>query len=159
MVEKRSAYQNGKCVSTDQTENTASTNEHTLSKLPASRARPHVAGGRRLDCARCGAGAAHTMSPASAAASAGQAADDDVEEGDDAADDGLEDGADAVDDGHEDGADRSEDGFDLCGLSVGMLGRIGEDARGGRRTQETTAPMLTVVVLLCCCCFFRVLRC
>ena len=54
--------------------------------------------------------AASRTAPATAA---GQARDDDVEQGDDAGDDGLQDGADAVDDGHQAGADGLEDGLDL----------------------------------------------
>lgn len=50
------------------------------------------------------------------ALAAGEAGDDDVEDGDDAGDDGLQHGADAVDDGHEAGADGLEDGFDLVGV-------------------------------------------
>ncbi|KAM9882151.1 hypothetical protein VDGL01_03675 [Verticillium dahliae] len=50
--------------------------------------------------------------PATAAA-AGEARDDDVEEGDDAADDGVEDVADAGDDGCEAVSDGAEDGLDL----------------------------------------------
>lgn len=55
--------------------------------------------------------AAHS-SAAAAGAVARQAADDDVEDGDDAVQDGLEDRGDAVDDGHEGGADGLEDGLD-----------------------------------------------
>jgi hypothetical protein len=56
-----------------------------------------------LDCTR----RLHAA-PTTAATSTGQAADDDVEEGNDAVDDGCEDGTDAVDDGHEDVTDRAE---------------------------------------------------
>lgn len=56
----------------------------------------------------------HTRTMSSAATTAaGEARDDDVEEGDDAVNDGGQDSADAVDDGHEDIADRAEDGFEL----------------------------------------------
>jgi hypothetical protein len=51
--------------------------------------------------------------PPLAGATAGQAGDDDVEDGDDAGDDGVEDGADPVDDGHEAGAYGLEDLFYL----------------------------------------------
>jgi hypothetical protein len=44
-----------------------------------------------------------------------QAADDDVEEGEDAIDDDEDDGGDGMDDTHEDGADGAEDGLDLRG--------------------------------------------
>lgn len=57
------------------------------------------------------------LSPAATAA--GQARDDDVEEGDDAVDDGGEDGADAVDYGHQHGADGLAETAQLWGLSVG----------------------------------------
>lgn len=53
------------------------------------------------------------MSPTPAAASAGKARDDDVEEGDDPGDDGLEDGADAINNGHEAGTDGLKDGLAL----------------------------------------------
>jgi hypothetical protein len=46
-------------------------------------------------------------------ATAGQAADDDVEEGDDAVEDGLEDGGDGVDNAHETSANCCEERFDL----------------------------------------------
>jgi len=59
-----------------------------------------VVGGTRL----------HAASTTSSA-SAGQARNDDVEEGDDGVDDSGADGADGVDDGHEAVADRAEDGF------------------------------------------------
>lgn len=52
-------------------------------------------------------------SAASTSATAGEAGDDDVEDGDDAVDDGVEDGANSVDDGHEAGADGSEDALNL----------------------------------------------
>ena len=58
---------------------------------------------------------APTTSPTPTAASAGEARDDDVEEGDDAGDNGLEDGTDAVHNGHEAGADGLQDGLDLWG--------------------------------------------
>ena len=48
-----------------------------------------------------------------AAPTAGQAGDDDFEQGDDAANNGLEDGADGVDNGHEAVAYGLEDSFDL----------------------------------------------
>ena len=44
---------------------------------------------------------------------AGQAGDDDVEEGDDAINDGGQDSTDSVDDGHEAAADGAEEIFDL----------------------------------------------
>lgn len=53
---------------------------------------------------------------------AGQAADDDVEEGDNAVDDGSAGGADGVDNGHEHIADGAEDGFDLVVVSIGGCG-------------------------------------
>lgn len=52
------------------------------------------------------------MSTTSTAA-AGQAGDDDVEEGNDAGDDGLQDGSDAIHDGHEASADGLQDGPEL----------------------------------------------
>lgn len=55
--------------------------------------------------------AAASSSPAGAVA--GEAADDDVEDGHDAVEDGFEDVADAVDDGHDAGADGLEDRLDL----------------------------------------------
>ena len=48
-----------------------------------------------------------------ATATAGEAGDDDIEEGDDAVDDGGQHGPDAVDDGHQTVADSAEDGFEL----------------------------------------------
>ncbi len=48
-----------------------------------------------------------------AGAAAGEAGDDDVEDGDDAVDDGVEDAADGVDNGHEAVADGLEEGFHL----------------------------------------------
>jgi hypothetical protein len=48
-----------------------------------------------------------------ATAAAGEAGDDDVEDGDDAVDDGGQHGPDAVDDGHQAVADGAEDGFEL----------------------------------------------
>ena len=51
-----------------------------------------------------------------AAATAGQAGDDNIKEGDDTVNDGGQDGPDAVDDGHEAGAYGLEDGFDLWDL-------------------------------------------
>jgi hypothetical protein len=53
-----------------------------------------------------------TLPPASAAA-AGQARDDDVEQGDDGVDDGLQSGGNGVNNGHDAVADRAEDGLDL----------------------------------------------
>lgn len=50
--------------------------------------------------------------PAAAHAVAGEAADDDVKDGDDAVDDGLDDGGNAIDDGHESRADGLEDRLD-----------------------------------------------
>lgn len=51
--------------------------------------------------------------PTSSATSAGQARDNDVEEGDDAGNNGLENGADTVNDGHETCPDGLEDRLDL----------------------------------------------
>ena len=48
-----------------------------------------------------------------ASLAAGQAGDDDVEQGDNAVDDSHTHGADGVDDGHQDISDRAEDGLDL----------------------------------------------
>lgn len=59
-------------------------------------------------------GPPRTMTSAPAA-TAGEARDDDVEQGDNSGDDGLQDGPDAVDDGHQTGADGLEDGFNLRG--------------------------------------------
>jgi hypothetical protein len=53
-----------------------------------------------------------TPAPASSAA-AGQARDDDAEEGDDGVDDGLQSGGNGVNNGHDAVADRAEDGLDL----------------------------------------------
>jgi len=50
--------------------------------------------------------------PAAAASSAGQAADDDVEEGNDGVDDGPEDTGDGVNDRHDAVANRPKDGLD-----------------------------------------------
>jgi len=50
--------------------------------------------------------------PPSATASAGEAADDDAEEGDYGVDDGLETSSDGVDNGHDAVADCPEDGLD-----------------------------------------------
>ena len=50
---------------------------------------------------------------AAATATAGDAGDDDVEDGDDAVDDGGQHGPDAVNDGHQAVADGAEDGFEL----------------------------------------------
>ena len=82
-------------------------------------------------------------------ATAGEAGDDDIEEGDDAVDDGGQHSPDAVDDGHQAVADSAEDGFELefeevsgwiswvsvCGSWFG--------ASVGELTQDTTAPILT----------------
>lgn len=46
-------------------------------------------------------------SPMSSCSAAGEAGDDDVEEGDDAVDNGRQDGTNAVDDGHQHRADGS----------------------------------------------------
>ena len=60
-----------------------------------------------------------------ASASAGQAADDDVEEGDNGVDDGLKDSGNGVNDGHDAVADGAEDRLDagyngahVCGVVV-----------------------------------------
>ena len=58
------------------------------------------------------AGGVHSA-PATTGAVAGEAADDDVEDGDDAVDNGLEDAGNAVDDGHDGSADGLEDRLDL----------------------------------------------
>lgn len=60
---------------------------------------------RSLDRATCPA-------PTSSTA-AGEARDDDVEDGNNSVDNGLEDGSDSVDDGHEGSTDGAEDGRDL----------------------------------------------
>ena len=52
-----------------------------------------------------------------AAASAGQAGDDDAEQGDDGVDDGLQSGGNGVNDGQDAVADRAEDGLDLRTVS------------------------------------------
>jgi len=57
-------------------------------------------------------------SRARASATAGQAADDDVEDGQNAVDDGIENGGDGVHDGHESATDGLEDGFDLPMVSA-----------------------------------------
>ena len=59
--------------------------------------------------------------PPTAAATAGEARDDNVEEGDDGADDGLKHGADAVDDGHQAGTDGAEERGNLRRLSVFVI--------------------------------------
>lgn len=61
--------------------------------------------------------------PATAHAVAGQAADDDVEDGDDTVDDGLDNAGNAVDDGHESRADGLEDRLDLLGEALARLFR------------------------------------
>jgi hypothetical protein len=76
-----------------------------------------------------------------AAASAGQAGDDDAKEGDDGVDDGLQSGGNGVNDGHDAVADRAEDGLDLRTVSQ----CTGSNCLGSERTQETTAPMFAVV--------------
>ena len=58
-----------------------------------------------------------TSPSAAAAASAGQAGDDDAEQGDDGVDDGLQSGGNGVNDGHDAVADRAEDGLDLRTVS------------------------------------------
>ena len=73
-----------------------------------------------------------------ATATAGQAADDDVEEGDDSVEDGLEDGGDGVDDAGETAANCCEERFDLWGRLECVI-----HARWSRKlTQETTAPIV-----------------
>ena len=57
-------------------------------------------------CPRCPSTASTTAHPL-----AGEAGDDDVEEGDDAVYDGHDGGSDGADDGHDRIADRLEDGF------------------------------------------------
>lgn len=52
-----------------------------------------------------------------AAASAGQAGDDDAKEGDDGVDDGLQSGGNGVNNGHDAIADRAEDGLDLVAVN------------------------------------------
>lgn len=61
-----------------------------------------------------------TSSP-TAAASASQAGDEDVEEGDDGIDDTGEDGSDSVDDGHETSTDGAEHACDLERMLVCIL--------------------------------------
>lgn len=63
--------------------------------------------------------------PAAAHAVAGEAADDDVKDGDDAVDDGLDDGGDAIDDGHESRADGLEDRLDLLWSRLATIGLLG----------------------------------
>lgn len=65
-------------------------------------------------------------SSSSASAVAGEAADDDVEDGHDAVEDGFEDVADAINDGHDAGADGLEDGLDLVGRKTlaGLRSRL-----------------------------------
>jgi hypothetical protein len=58
--------------------------------------------------------------PARASTSAGQAADDDVEEGNNGIDNGLEDSGNGVNNGHDAVADGPEDGLDLYSLLVTM---------------------------------------
>ena len=70
---------------------------------------------------------------------AGQAADDDVEEGNNAVDDGHADRSDAVDDGHKDIADGLADALKLERVS-GCSDRQNVFVL----TQETTAPMMRV---------------
>lgn len=69
-------------------------------------------------------GRSSPTTPAPRASLAGQAADDDVEDGDDAVQDGTEDGADGVDDAHQASADSVEDAGDLDerGMLASMLG-------------------------------------
>ena len=63
-------------------------------------------------------GSPRTMTSTPAAA-AGEARDDDVEDGDNGSNNGLQDGPDAVDDGHEACADGLEDGFNLRHEEIG----------------------------------------
>lgn len=76
-----------------------------------------------------------------AAASAGQARDDDAEEGDDGVDDCSAGSTDGGDDGHEAVAYGAEYGLDLDA----MLARVEGREEGVKRTQDTTAPILIVV--------------
>jgi hypothetical protein len=80
-----------------------------------------------------------------ATVAAGDAGDDDVEDGDDAVDDGSQHGANAIDNSHQAVADGAEDGFELefeevsgWTLQVYVGVSFGEEL-----TQETTAPILT----------------
>lgn len=68
--------------------------------------------GADLDPTRMRRPSLHTATPRAAAA-AGEARDDDVEEGDNGVDDGLEAGGNGVDNGHDAVADCAEDGLDL----------------------------------------------
>lgn len=66
-----------------------------------------------LDSTRvCGTSASTT-----AAASAGQAGNNDVEQRDDGVDDGLQSGGNGVNNGHDAIADRAEDGLDLVAVN------------------------------------------
>lgn len=58
-----------------------------------------------------------TSPPSTAAASAGQAGDDDAEERHDSVDDGLQSGGNGVDNSHNAIADRAENGLDLIYVS------------------------------------------
>ncbi|TGO85709.1 hypothetical protein BPOR_0372g00130 [Botrytis porri] len=59
-----------------------------------------------------------STSSLTAAASACQAGDEDIEEGDNGIDDTGENGSDSVDDGHETGTDGAEHACDLWGMLV-----------------------------------------
>lgn len=83
-------------------------------------------------------------SSATARLAAGEARDDDVEDGRDAVDDGHEHRGDAVDDSHEGGADCAEDAGDLDGMSE-TSGRVARVIVG--LTQETTAPIFASFVV------------
>lgn len=63
-----------------------------------------------------------TSASSATTATAGEARDDDVEEGGNGADNGLQDGGNAVNDGHQAGADGLAEGFDLFALLDLLVG-------------------------------------
>jgi len=76
-----------------------------------------------------------------AAASAGEAADDDAEEGDDGVDDCLKTSSDGVDNGHDAVSDGAELESVLGTVCIGRQVRI----RTTDLMQETTAPIIAVL--------------
>jgi hypothetical protein len=84
---------------------------------------------------------------ATSTSTAGEARDDDVEDGDDSVDDSLENGTDSVDDSHQGSADGAEHRGDLEFWLVTDI----VQSRARRLTQDTTAPI--VFVCMCVMCF------
>lgn len=87
-------------------------------------------------------------SPATAATTAGQAADDDAEEGDDGVDDRLKTSSDGVDNGH----DAVSDGAELLGSCQQLVHMASRQRRKGYihtidLMQDTTAPIVAVLFL------------